>query len=96
MLALEVGSAYVQRFLWSIPNSVAAAFPNAFFGRGASSLFLALLLNLCEPVHVCGDHHLDTEIWSRLIRLLRASSVTPRQFSLFVSRDLMSLSPATA
>lgn len=76
MLALEVGSAYVQRSLWSIPNSVAAAFPNAFFGRSASSLFLALLLNLCEPVHVCGDHHFDAEIWSRLIRFLRASSVT--------------------
>jgi hypothetical protein len=53
MLALEAGSAYVQTFLWFISNSVAVALPNSFFyGHRARSLFLTLLLDHCEPVHV--------------------------------------------
>lgn len=35
-LALVVGSALEQRFLWFSPNSVAAALPNPlFYGHGA-------------------------------------------------------------
>lgn len=52
-LALVVGSALEQRFLWFSPNSVAAALPNPlFYGHDARSFFLAFLLDLYEPAHV--------------------------------------------